>query len=515
MHARLTLPVLLLAAAAHAQPATTVITHGFSLGDKGAWVQGMADEILIRAGAGRIYRYPCGAHQHRWNPVPNPPGVPDDDSVIVLIFNWTDDAGLGVDGENWGFAQAAADALTAAIRDADYVATPGPADLAADRALHLIGHSRGAVVNAEAARRLAIAGIDVDQTTTLDPHPVNGTLDDCNPFANLDWGDSVPAKWSTTDFADNYWRTDNNICDFDGMPLDLFSQAHLDNDVLTNGGYSIEHSDTHLWYHATIDTTGDACDGEACLDAALRDLWFTPPEPNPLYDDQFGGYYYSHLGGGSAERPDQPDGLDPGTLPVVVNGGFDHGAVSGWRYHAGDVSPSDLASDAGNDYLRLTPANPDATHNRLYLPAGATTVAFRVRTITAGADDTLVVDLVDDDGAVSTSPGLPVDTPTGAFADATLDLPPVPTDAAYRLRPRIDPGPDRLVQATVGLDDVDVLVAFCAADFNADGSLDILDFVAFQTAFVTHDPSADCDANGAFNILDFVCFQQLFQAGCP
>lgn len=55
----------------------------------------------------------------------------------------------------------------------------------------------------------------------------------------------------------------------------------------------------------------------------------------------------------------------------------------------------------------------------------------------------------------------------------------------------------------------------CLADFNGDGSLDILDFVAFQIAFVAGDPAADCDTNGSFNILDFVCFQQLFQAGCP
>ena len=54
----------------------------------------------------------------------------------------------------------------------------------------------------------------------------------------------------------------------------------------------------------------------------------------------------------------------------------------------------------------------------------------------------------------------------------------------------------------------------CAADVNADGQLNILDFVAFQLLFVGGDPGADCDGNGALNILDFVCYQQLFQAGC-
>jgi len=54
----------------------------------------------------------------------------------------------------------------------------------------------------------------------------------------------------------------------------------------------------------------------------------------------------------------------------------------------------------------------------------------------------------------------------------------------------------------------------CGGDFNGDGSLDILDFVAFQNAFTGGDESADCDGDGALNILDFVCFQNLFQAGC-
>ena len=51
-------------------------------------------------------------------------------------------------------------------------------------------------------------------------------------------------------------------------------------------------------------------------------------------------------------------------------------------------------------------------------------------------------------------------------------------------------------------------------DFNGDGVKNILDFVAFQEAFVAADPSADCDGDGLFTILDFVCFQTLFQKGC-
>ena len=55
----------------------------------------------------------------------------------------------------------------------------------------------------------------------------------------------------------------------------------------------------------------------------------------------------------------------------------------------------------------------------------------------------------------------------------------------------------------------------CAADINADGTLNVLDFVAFQLLWQDQDPAADCDDNAQFNILDFICFQQLFQTGCP
>jgi hypothetical protein len=66
----------------------------------------------------------------------------------------------------------------------------------------------------------------------------------------------------------------------------------------------------------------------------------------------------------------------------------------------------------------------------------------------------------------------------------------------------------------VGVDNL-VLTAGCYADFNGDGALNILDFIAFQNAFVGGDPNADCNGDGALNVLDFVCFQDVFKAGCP
>jgi len=55
----------------------------------------------------------------------------------------------------------------------------------------------------------------------------------------------------------------------------------------------------------------------------------------------------------------------------------------------------------------------------------------------------------------------------------------------------------------------------CLADCNGDTSLNVLDFVCFQTKFAAADPEADCTEDGFFNILDFVCYQAAFVEGCP
>ena len=56
--------------------------------------------------------------------------------------------------------------------------------------------------------------------------------------------------------------------------------------------------------------------------------------------------------------------------------------------------------------------------------------------------------------------------------------------------------------------------AGCVADFNDDGELNILDFVAFQASFLAGDEAADVNGDGVHNVLDFVTFQKLFVFGC-
>jgi hypothetical protein len=60
-----------------------------------------------------------------------------------------------------------------------------------------------------------------------------------------------------------------------------------------------------------------------------------------------------------------------------------------------------------------------------------------------------------------------------------------------------------------------VLEMVCPNDFNGDGALNILDFVAYQNGFLSQDEHADINGDGTLNILDFVAFQNIFINGCP
>ena len=57
--------------------------------------------------------------------------------------------------------------------------------------------------------------------------------------------------------------------------------------------------------------------------------------------------------------------------------------------------------------------------------------------------------------------------------------------------------------------------ADCYADFNGDGTVNTLDFLAYLNAFSSGDPDADCNGDGDINTLDFLCFLNAFNDGCP
>ncbi len=69
---------------------------------------------------------------------------------------------------------------------------------------------------------------------------------------------------------------------------------------------------------------------------------------------------------------------------------------------------------------------------------------------------------------------------------------------------------DRVTQADVAA----VLALICIADWNADGTVNTLDFIGFLNAYAASDPCADADGNGAVNSIDVLTFLNAFVAGC-
>jgi hypothetical protein len=506
-----------LAPSAGGQPFTTVVTHGFTVGAKGLWVQGMAEAILARAGAGDAYRY--DPDTGRWQLVASL-GGPDD--VVILIFNWTAESDAPAVDPNWGYTQAAGDALYAALRHPSYTGGSGPADLLTARTIHLVGHSRGACVMSETARRLALAGIPVDQVTTLDPHPVNGTLD--FPL-NPDWGDPVPQKWVSVTWADNYWRADGgwlNALDFDGIPLDNFMNVELDESALECDedpgteclgqpddvcGYGTSHSDVHLWYHGTIDTSPNPDDGEECISDLMRATWWEPDGYTEF------AYWFSGLGGGSAFRSPQPDGDAPTAVPIVHNGQFESGSYAGWLHHGGDVLGV-IADEGGEHVLWLTT---DAvlldvyfTHNRFWLPADACAVVFDYRlNLSTGADDELRVVMRDVDGVIDEQVGSITFNAAGAWVpDHVVALPAiVGRQKAYLLSFELAAG--SALGASVSIDNVRVSSApddcSCPWDLDLDGAVGVTDFLQLLSVWGSNPGHpADFDGDGTVGVTDFL-----------
>jgi hypothetical protein len=488
--------MLLLCGPVRAQPVTTVVTHGFSLnGVKGPWVEGMAEAVVARAGAGAIFRY--RQSDGAWALVS---GTPHPDDPVALIFRWIDD--FEKPGPNLGFAEGAADALYAALRDARLVDAGGaPIEsfpLVDGRTLHFMGHSRGACVNSETTRRFGLAGIEVDQVTMMDPHPVDGTLD--APF-DEDWGDPTPQVWSNIAFADNYWRADGggffNGLDFDGIPIPLTLDVELDEAALECCGYGFSHSDTHLWYHGTIDLAPNPCDGEQCIDDTMRSSWW------PDGFEQV-GYYYAQLGGGSDARPVLPPGIDPPPVDSIYNGGFDGGSQAGWQFHGGGGSGA-VVADGGGHVLQLA-AGAGATaaqrHNTFWLPADASAISLDVRLIAGGAEATLAVSLLDADG--QSTPLAPLALTVGDWMlDQAIRLGgAVVTARRYVLELQLVAGD---AAATLQIDNVGLEAAPpCPADVTGDGQVNSDDLVAVILAWGTSDAAADVDGSGLVDVDDLL-----------
>ena len=313
----------------------TVVTHGFN-GNVTDWVIPMANRVLwgpelaTNASHYRVSITRNGSDFQFTQAFMG--GVQPDTSAfgeIIISLDWSTLAGLG-GATTAMMGQQAAEVLLATNLIAALNGRP-----LAELPLHLAGHSRGASMMAEAARVLGGQGIWVDHQTTMDPYPV----------ALL--GDPGMQNYANVLFADNFWQ---NIDFPQGSPLTGAYNRQLTG---LDGGYASgqAHSDTHLWYHGTIDLATPTGDISASISSAERAAWWTASEGAGAYT----GFKYSVLRAGDRFSTVEPAG--PGT------GRINNGVNRFWDLGLG-VSPNRTALPANNGQwpnpLRLVPARTSA-----------------------------------------------------------------------------------------------------------------------------------------------------------
>jgi len=398
---------------------TTVITHGYQTGGSVPdWSFVVADAIRLRAGGGRVLEYipTTGELQicSHWACGPQA-----EDGETIIVFDWANDSNDS--GE--GFSESAAEAL-AAVLVRSSASDPPLVNL---EHLHLIGHSRGAVVNSEAAERLIAAGFPApEHVTNLDPHD-SGALraPGEDPEKQLSWEDlevneehpeyvcsdppgeaSGVCSWAGVGFNDNFWRDiDNLVCFLDPDGKVVPGSADLD----ASGLDDLCHSDVHRWYYFTIDTA--AATHPVSGNPPGAD-WFEPANTSCATSSRtwplartVDGFNFSRMAGAAMRCPDEPARrqavhFDFNLREGLVNGAFDKegsgGAdIPGWSFHGGGGTAA--VSTLGDNFLDLY-AGQWRTRNRLLLPRFTTGVRFCRRVFDPGSGESFSVRLLGDGG---------------------------------------------------------------------------------------------------------------------
>ena len=275
----------------------TLITHGgwsASIGDSFGWVTGMANAIANRLpDPGNTSIWTLGVTDSGGSPRVNvetrdsgPDRFTQDyngESIIKLDWSNVQQAHAG---------QPLGDStIEVAIAVADYLLTTTKAGKTwLDAPLHLIGHSRGASLVGALAENLAAAGVWVDQVTYFDPYPILG---DYGFSGNDTFSETVT---NNVTFADNYMhRVPYPDVDLLGTHVVGTHEQQLDGLTLGYPGNYAGHSNMHLWYQGTIQTSDPISDGELNNFYAGANGWYSGSLPSRTAS----GFYYSQIAGGA------------------------------------------------------------------------------------------------------------------------------------------------------------------------------------------------------------------------
>ncbi|HZW10354.1 MAG TPA: GC-type dockerin domain-anchored protein [Phycisphaerales bacterium] len=198
---------------------------------------------------------------------------------------------------------------------------------------------------------------------------------------------------------------------------------------------------------------------------------------------------------GSGNEPDVGQFPDP--LPA------------GWATpDVAEITGNGFATGSGNIYSPFGPMVFEITVPNYGYGAGETTLLLQLRTVGTELDygavtlDGAAPDEVIELGRESTDMGFRVETlfVFGVSGNADEYVFTAPTVEAHLSLERV------AVDTSTG--------SSCAADFNADGSVDTRDVIAFLNAWSAGESSADSNGDGVVDTRDVILFLNLWTAGC-
>lgn len=262
----------------------TLITHGLN-GDVTGWVAQIANGIEGRLGgssAASIYTMTVAASNGK---LAVTSFVPDagqkaytatSTGELIIKLDWNT-----VSGGSYSTGQ------VANVVSSYMLATPKRGYPLTELPIHLIGHSRGASLITALSKNFGQAGVWVDQQTSLDPHPVDGV----NDIFGANFGDTKMTTYDNVAFADDYWRTDGNVnnFDYDGESVKGTHQGNLNNIVQTNFIASA-HIAVTAYYVGTVNTSTSNGGEHPVLSS-----WYGSTSAKPARDAT--GYAFSRIGG--------------------------------------------------------------------------------------------------------------------------------------------------------------------------------------------------------------------------
>lgn len=281
----------------------TIILHGWNPdGSQPSWMQNMANAIVARAGSGSIGTITVTgtsgnltATCSNWNF----DLTTATSGEIVVLVDWTAVSNHLTTGVT---AQEVATAIAPKIYESQN-SQPALSELP----IHLIGHSRGGGMVFEIARLLGLQGIEVEQVTALDPHPL--TTND--PQVLNQTIDTPVQVYENVLFTDTYWQNINfpkgeyvNGA-YNRLWTDLSGGYHNESGynytVLgTNYDFS-DHLNIILAYYGTIDLSTPTSNGQATMGNSER-AWFNTYENA----GENTGFKYSRIIMGDRKSTDTP-----------------------------------------------------------------------------------------------------------------------------------------------------------------------------------------------------------------